>query len=115
VVALATQRIEELSARKRAVTDAIDALKIQRPAGRHPDQILALLDALPDLRPALTHVTEGELADLFQAFDVTITFDNPNRRITLGATIRPYLMSPPNDDDRPRRTVADIWHSGGGT
>jgi hypothetical protein len=54
VVALAIRRIEELSTRKRAVTEAIDALKVERPAGHHPDEILAMLDAVPDLSPRST-------------------------------------------------------------
>ncbi len=102
VVALAIRRIEELSTRKRAVTEAIDALKVERPAGHHPDEILAMLDAVPDLRPSLRNATEQELADLLAAFDVTISYDKPNRRLTLTATIGPGLMPPPeNDDDRP--------------
>ncbi|HTZ87199.1 MAG TPA: hypothetical protein VMB05_11090 [Solirubrobacteraceae bacterium] len=102
VVALATRRIEELSTRKRAVAEAIDALKVERPAGHHPDEILAMLDAVPDLRPSLHNATEQELADLLAAFDVTIGYDKPNRRLTLTATIGPGLMpTPENDDDRP--------------
>lgn len=102
VVALAIQRIEELSTRKRAITEATDALKIERPAGHHPDEILAMLDAVPDLRPALHNATEQELANMLAAFDVTISYDKPNRRLTLTATIGPGLLPPPeNDSDRP--------------
>jgi hypothetical protein len=36
VVVLATERIEELSARKSGITTAIEALKAQRPAEHHP-------------------------------------------------------------------------------
>jgi hypothetical protein len=61
-----------------------------------------MLDAVPDLRPSLRNATEQELADLLAAFDVTISYDKPNRRLTLTATIRPGLIPPPeNDDDRP--------------
>ncbi|MHB1539398.1 MAG: recombinase family protein [Solirubrobacteraceae bacterium] len=100
VVALATRRIEELSARRRAVTDAIDTLKAERPTGRRPDDILAMLDAVPDLRPTLSNATDAELADLFDAFDATITYDKPNGRLTLAATIHPGLDLQ-NDNDRP--------------
>jgi hypothetical protein len=77
----------KLSTRRRAVTEAINALKVARPAGHHPDEILAMLDAVPDLRPSLRNATEQELADLLAAFDVTISYDKPNRRLTLTATI----------------------------
>jgi hypothetical protein len=91
-----------LSTRKRAVAEAIYALKVERPAGHHPDEILAMLDAVPDLRPSLHNATEQELADLLAAFDVTIGYGKPNRRLTLTATIGPGLMpTPENDDDRP--------------
>jgi hypothetical protein len=57
---------------------------------------------MPDLRPALTNATEDELADLFEAFDATITYDKPNGRLILAATIRPDLNpKPQNDNDRP--------------
>jgi hypothetical protein len=115
VVALATRRIEELSTRKRAVTDALDALKVERPAGHRPDDILAMLDALSDLRPALTNATEGELADISEAFDASITYDKPNGRLILAATIRtdldPKLQ---NDDDRPgeRSLISQVAGAG---
>jgi hypothetical protein len=48
IVALASERIVELSTRKAAVTDALETLKAKLPAGHHPDEILAMLDALPD-------------------------------------------------------------------
>lgn len=38
VIVLATKRIEELSARKSAITAALEALKTKRPAGHHPDE-----------------------------------------------------------------------------
>lgn len=47
IVALATRRIEELAARQQAVEEAIAKLRVQRPEGAHPDQIVAMLDAVP--------------------------------------------------------------------
>ncbi|HEY2766714.1 MAG TPA: hypothetical protein VGI76_00545 [Solirubrobacteraceae bacterium] len=63
VVALAEQRIVELSTRKSAVTDAMEALKDKRPAGHDPDEILAMLDSMPDLRQTIKAATEAELAE----------------------------------------------------
>jgi hypothetical protein len=60
IVALASERIVELTVRKAAVTGALAALKTKRPAGHDPDEVLAMLDAIPDLRPALATATEGE-------------------------------------------------------
>jgi site-specific DNA recombinase len=60
VVALASERIVELSARKTAVADALDALKAS-PAGHDPEEIEAMLDAVPDLRPAIESATGEEL------------------------------------------------------
>ena len=37
---------------------------------------------LPDLRPALTRYGPAELADLFEAFDVTGTYDKPSRSLS---------------------------------
>lgn len=53
VVALATRRIEELSARQEAVEEAIATLRAKRPEGAHPDEIAAMLDAVPDMRQVL--------------------------------------------------------------
>jgi site-specific DNA recombinase len=108
VVALATERIGELSTRKAAVTGALDALRAKRPDGHHPDEIVAMLDTVPDLRNALTTADDEELAEIFRAFDLTITYDKPGQRLHLAATIAPGLLADlPNDNDHPRGTVAD--------
>ncbi len=91
IVALATERIVELSTRKSAVTDALNALKTKRPAGHHPDQIVAVLDAVPDLRPTIATATEEELAEIFSAFDVQIAYDKDRQVLNLAATITPEL------------------------
>ena len=72
VVALATERIVELSTRKAAITNAIEAVRGKRPAGHHPDEIVAMLDAVPDLRPTIATATDEQLAKIFRAFDVSI-------------------------------------------
>ncbi len=102
IVALATQRIEELSTRKEAVTDALETLKATRPAGHHPDEIVAMLDAVPDLRESLKTATPEQLTAIFRAFDVTITYDKANQFLDLEAAIMPELLPAPiTDSDHP--------------
>jgi hypothetical protein len=103
VVALASERIVELTARKAAVNGALDVRKTKRPAGHDPDEVLAMLDAVPDLRPALATATEEKLAAIFQAFDVEITYHRDQKTLQLAATITPELIPDfdPDENDRP--------------
>ena len=52
-----------------------------------------MLDAIPDMRDALATADGHELADIFEAFDVTVTYDKPNARLELAATITPELVA----------------------
>jgi site-specific DNA recombinase len=112
IVALASERIVELSTRKAAVTDAIQRLKTERPAGHNPDEIVAMLDAVPDLRPTIEKATDEELAEIFKAFDVRIIYDKNRQALDFAATITSELM--PNENDRPegRSRVSDIAGAG---
>jgi site-specific DNA recombinase len=115
VVALATERIVELSTRKAAITDMIEALKAKRPAGHHPDEIVAMLDAVPDLRPTIATATDDQLAEIFRAFDVSILYDRDGQTLTLAATITPELAPDlANENDRPegRSQINDIAGAG---
>jgi DNA invertase Pin-like site-specific DNA recombinase len=116
IVALASERIVELSAHKAALTDELDRLKAKRPAGHHPDEIMAMLDTLPDLRTTLATATEAELADIFRAFDVEITYDKDRQILNLAATITPGLLPnfDPDENDRPegRSQINDIAGAG---
>jgi hypothetical protein len=93
-LALSNHRVggQELSTRKAAVGDALEALKETRPAGHHPDEIAAMLDAVPDLRPTLKTATAEKLAEIFRAFDVRITYDKTRQVLDLAATIMPELL-----------------------
>lgn len=84
VVVLATERIEELSARKSGVSIAIEALKVTRPAGHHPDEIAAMLDAVPDLRKALKTASGEQLADIFSAVE-TVSYDKASQQLAPGS------------------------------
>lgn len=72
-----------------------------------------MLDAIPDLSETLASASPQQLAEIFKAFDVTITYDKTAERLHLVATITPELL-PLNDGDRPNGAVADVWSSGGG-
>src|SRR5919198_6571016 len=75
VVALAKQRIEELSGRRHAIDERTRQLRAAQPAGPTAGEIEALLDAVPDLRPVMEQAPPGELTELFAAFDLTATYD----------------------------------------
>jgi hypothetical protein len=82
---------------------------------REPE-IVAMLDAVPDLRPALNGASEEELVEIFRAFDLTITYDKDEQRLHLAATITPELLPVlcPNESDRPegRSQINDIAGAG---
>jgi hypothetical protein len=75
-----------------------------------------MLDAVPDLRPALATYDPNELADLFAAFDVCATYDKAVRSLKLSATLAPQLATtqeatgPPNE--RPRSRISSIAGAG---
>ena len=102
MVAAAKRRIEELTARRSAIEEAIRVLESRRPVGARPAEIEAMLDAVPDLRPTLASADPAELADLFETFDVTVTYDKPNRRGQLAATITPELVPGQEQTPPPR-------------
>jgi hypothetical protein len=102
VVALATRRIEELTARREAVTEAMAALNGQEPDGPHPDEIVAMLDAVPDLRPELVAASDERLADILDAFDVSATYNKAERWIKLTATITAELVPSPERNRPPQ-------------
>jgi hypothetical protein len=92
VIAAAKQRIEELTSRHAAVQDATARLKARRPSGVRPEEILEMLDAIPDLRHALATADPAELADICDAFQITAVYDKANRTVELSATISPELL-----------------------
>jgi hypothetical protein len=106
VVALATKRIEELAhdAPRSTTRSAHDA---RRPDGTRPDELQAMLDAIPDLRPALRAAAPDELADRFDAFDITAIYDKPNQTLELRATVTPELV-PEDEKPRPSNTRSGI-------
>jgi hypothetical protein len=69
-------------------------------AGGHPNEILAMLDAVPDLRDTLASGEPAAVAKVFDAFDVTATYDKATRQLELGATVTAELM-PDAEQKRP--------------
>jgi hypothetical protein len=70
VVALAKHRNEELSGRRNAIDERTRQLKAAQPAGATAEEIEALLDSVPDLRPIMQQASPDELTELFAAFDL---------------------------------------------
>ena len=62
VVALATRRIEDLSARRASIEERIQTLEGRRPEGAQPGEIEAMLATVPDLRPTLKAARPEDLA-----------------------------------------------------
>lgn len=104
VVALAKQRIEELSGRQ---------LRAAQPAGPTAEEIEALLDSVPDLRPVMQQASPDELTELFAAFDLTATYDKEQRALRLAATLSPALIPTSERPRPPKEAVGEIFHSGG--
>jgi hypothetical protein len=64
-----------------------------------------MLDAVPDLRPTIETAIEEELAELFRALDLRITYDKSRQQLGFAATITSKLLSDLNETTS-RGTVA---------
>jgi len=106
VVALAKQRIDELSVRRGAIHDAIRATEAKQTNTFKLDQIEATLERIPDLRPTLKTAGPDELAEILEAFDITATYDKDKQALALAATINPEFTAA-LDENRP-----PDWRSG---
>ncbi len=87
VVALAKERIVELSNRRKAIEDTIKAAKAQQTQTLQAHEVEAMLNAVPNLRDTLKSATADELAEILEAFDITATYDKLNRALKLAATL----------------------------
>ena len=114
VVAAAKARIEELAGRRAALDEQRRRLAAHRSNAPQPQEIEALLASLPDLRPALARYGPAELADLFDAFDVTVTYDKPSHSLELAATITADLVPAPERLQPPRRRSQNSDIAGAG-
>ena len=92
VVKLATQRIEELSGQAEAIARAIGDLEQTPPEGPSPEQIKAMMEAVPDLSEALKQADGEELIELLDAFDVDVSYDKPTGKLELSAAITSHFI-----------------------
>ena len=114
VVAAAKARIEELAGRRAALDEQRRRLAAHRSNAPQPQEIEALLASIPDLRLALARYGPAELADLFDAFDVTVTYDKPSHSLELAATITADLVPAPERLQPPRRRSQNSDIAGAG-
>lgn len=88
VVTLAKERITELSARRQEIETSIRAIEaLHTNAVAQDHEIEAALDVIPDLRTRLRSATTKELAEIFENFDLVITYDRPKQSLRLTATL----------------------------
>jgi hypothetical protein len=99
VVVVAKQRIEEPTSRRASIDAAIRATEAHRPNRAHPEEIVSMLDAVPDLRSAQRRAQA--LADIFEAFDVSATYDKRGGKLQLAATVTAELVEDKENPERP--------------
>lgn len=87
VVKLATRRIEELSTKDKAITAEIAVLEAQEPDGPRRDEIEAILSSLPDLREVWDEAEPGSLMEVFDAYDLAVTYDKPAGTLDLSVVL----------------------------
>ena len=56
-----------------------------------PADLAAILESLPDLRPALGSYSDEELAELFSVFDIEARRNHHEKTLKLSATVFPEL------------------------
>jgi hypothetical protein len=98
-----------LTSRRASVDDAIGTIEARRPNGAHRKEIVAMLDAVPDLRPKLRDGTPKELADIFEAFDVSATYD----KLQLAATVTAEVVAENEKRHVPGEASGKFVYSGG--
>ena len=89
VIALAKQRIDELSIQRETVREAVRAAEAKQTAARSTEEIETALESVPDLRPALKTAGPEELAEILETFDITATYDKPSQTLLLSAGLTP--------------------------
>jgi hypothetical protein len=94
VVQAAERRIEQLAADQKTVEMEIRRLEAQEgsaAAAPQPADLAAILESLPDLRPALFSYSGQELAELFSIFDIEARWNHHEKTLKLSATVFPEL------------------------
>jgi ABC-type sugar transport system ATPase subunit len=78
VIRIGDDVVNDLAPRDRDIAMVFQNYALYPHMTVRPDEIQAMLDAIPDLRSTLRTVALDQLADLFDAFDVTAIYDKPN-------------------------------------
>jgi site-specific DNA recombinase len=114
VIALAKQRIDELSTRRETIRDAIRATEAKHASTIKLDEIESAVAGIPDLRPSLETASPEQLAEVLDAFDITATYDKAKCGLKVSATVPPATIASLNKNRPPTEAVGEIFHSGGG-
>jgi hypothetical protein len=99
VVLAAERRIVELHKRKLQLEDALAAVEAEEPTKPAPG-LADILESLPDLRPAIESLSDEELADLFEVFDLEARYNHLEKTLQLSVTVFPELAQI-LEDERP--------------
>jgi hypothetical protein len=100
VVALAKQRIVELTAERERAEQELAGLEARPPSDFQPNAVEAALAAVPDLSDALADYEPAELAQLFEDFDIEVEYDKHQRMLRIAATLQ---LDPAPETARPPR------------
>ena len=73
-----------------------------------------MLQAIPDMRPTLQSADATELAEICDAFRITVTYDKPNRRLTNLSNHLPELLPKDMNPTYTEGAVGVFVYSGGG-
>jgi hypothetical protein len=114
VVALAKERIAELSLRREKLQSATRAIERERDVMPPAEKIEAMLGAIPDLRGTWSSPTDDTFAETLEAFDLTVAYDKLNRTLALGATVRPEPTTTLNAHRPPTGGRGNIEVAGAG-
>ena len=83
---LVSERIGELREEKRALEEALSEIGAQREEAEQ-DELTEQLARVPDLTKALKEATPEIQRQVFEAFELQIFYDKPERKIEISATV----------------------------
>jgi hypothetical protein len=93
-VKLATERIEELSGKAKAIAARTEKLEAVRPDQPRREEIEAILADVPDLSDLLARAEGEDLVEPLDAFDIQVRYDKPERTLELSALLSADLFDP---------------------
>ncbi len=102
MVRLATQRIEELSGKEKAITAEIAALEAAVPDEPRRAEIEGIISGLPDMREVMEEAEPEGLIELFGALDLEVTYDKPAQTLELSVLLTSDLPATLGNPDAVR-------------